>query len=157
KRGEQKDSILRHNGSCSCHIDGVAKDLSVSLYDRLWSPRGARCVDEKGGVVRTQVDRGNSNGLFHEQRVDTESGYILPSDLPCQCKVIVNCKNDSRLGVLDQLPLARQGVSSVESKNDSSCLQRADYGQKDPPILRHQDRHPISDTSSGLDELVSKA
>src|SRR5262249_26106177 len=60
------------------------------------------------------------------------------------------------LGVLDQLTLSRQGISTIESEDDPSRFQRADNGQKDPAVLGHQDCHPVSYTPAEFDDAMCK-
>ena len=116
----------------------------MSLHDAFGPARRARCVNEKGGVVGTSVDPGALGGTFCERRIDIDHAEARTGDLLCLCEASIDRQEDGGFGVIEKLRDTCGRILPIEDDHNAPRLQRGEHSDKDPAILRHQDRHPVA-------------
>ena len=91
------------------------------------------------------------------ERIDVDNDEARTGDLLCLCEASVDRQDDGGFGVIEKLYNTRGRILPIEDDHNAPRLQRGKHGDKDPAILRHQDRHPVADPPARLDDTLGKA
>ena len=102
----------------------------MSLHDAFGQARRARCVNEKGGVVRTPVDPRAFGGTICNHRINVDDRQARTGDLLRLCEASIDGQEDGGFGVIEKLRDARGRVLSIEDDHDAPAFSAASMAIK---------------------------